>query len=178
MSAINSPASDAARFELLYKTYCRSMLYMAYDLLHDHNLAEDAVQNAFLKILKYMGQMEDIQGLRTKRFISIVVRCCAIDILRKHENKVFSLDAFEEEPLAPCESQEEILCSDESYQDLLQAINQLDDRYRDVLFCRFVQKLSIKETAELLSISETNVGSRTHRAKQILKKKLEMEKKA
>lgn len=109
---MNVPTSDAAKFELLYKTYCRSMLYMAYDLLHDHNLAENAVQNAFLKILKYMGQMGDIQDLRTKKFIFMVFRCCAIDILRKrkHENKVFSLDALEEEPLAPCESQDEILC--------------------------------------------------------------------
>ena len=58
-------------------------------------------------------------------------------------------------------------------QTVMTQINKLPDNYRTVMLLRDIEELSIKEVAEILKISETNVKVRVHRARSALKKLLE-----
>jgi RNA polymerase sigma factor (sigma-70 family) len=57
----------------------------------------------------------------------------------------------------------------EQLQELLAAVNRLDDRDRDVLTCRYFLELSEEETSEVLGVPRGTVKSRTARALERLR---------
>lgn len=61
-------------------------------------------------------------------------------------------------------SPEEALLGAERRQALLNAVNGLDERDRDVLACRYFLELSEEETAQVLGVRRGTVKSRTARA--------------
>ena len=56
---------------------------------------------------------------------------------------------------------------------LLDAVNQLGERDRDVLACRYFLELSEQETAEVLGVRQGTVKSRTARALERLRAEVE-----
>lgn len=66
-------------------------------------------------------------------------------------------------------SPEAVVVDDESRQELLAAVNRLDERDRDVLACRYFLELSEQETAEALGVRRGTVKSRTARALERLR---------
>ena len=62
------------------------------------------------------------------------------------------------------------IAASEDYERLLQAINSLPDRYREVLMLRFVQELSVKEIAKLLGRKEWAVRKQLARGKALIQK--------
>ena len=55
---------------------------------------------------------------------------------------------------------------------MILCIDQMDDKYRDVLRLKILHQLNSKETGKILNISEYNVNMRFMRAKVILAKML------
>lgn len=51
-----------SKFEQLYKTYKNRMYYIANSILKDSYLAEDAVHNAFLRIINNLEKIEDVDS--------------------------------------------------------------------------------------------------------------------
>ena len=81
------------KFEQLYDTYSKLMYYIAFDVLKDEGLAQDAVQEAFINISKSFSKIieKDCQDL--KGFVVIVIRRVAINIYNKRKKyNVVSLD--------------------------------------------------------------------------------------
>ena len=56
------------------------MYYTANNILKDSHLAEDAVHNAFLRIINNLEKIEDINSHKTKGLIVIIVKNVSIDI--------------------------------------------------------------------------------------------------
>ena len=56
---------------------------------------------------------------------------------------------------------------------MIASIKSLPDEYRDVIFLRDYQMLSVKETSRIMNISETAVTSLLYRAHKKLKNILE-----
>ena len=57
--------------------------------------------------------------------------------------------------------------------ELLEAVNSLDERDRNVLACRYFLELSEEETAEVLGVRRGTVKSRTARALERLRLEVE-----
>ena len=55
---------------------------------------------------------------------------------------------------------------------VIQAIRRLSDRDREALLLRYYQQLSVRETAQVLGVSESSAASRIHRAKGHLRELL------
>jgi RNA polymerase sigma-70 factor (ECF subfamily) len=66
--------------EQLYLEYSSAMFHVAFEVLRDHSLAEDAVHEAFLKLVKNTFKLNDIFSKQTKGFMLVVVRNMAINI--------------------------------------------------------------------------------------------------
>ena len=62
----------------------------------------------------------------------------------------------------------------ERQNELLEAVNRLDERDRDVLTCRYFLELSEDETAQILGVRRGTVKSRTARALERLRKEVEL----
>ena len=76
-------AAEKEKFEKLYEQYRKLMMAEANAILKSKHLAEDAVQEAFLRIIKSFDHVEEILSPRTKRFVVIIARNAALTILSK-----------------------------------------------------------------------------------------------
>jgi len=84
---------DKNKFELLYEKYRKLMFYIANNILNDEYLAEDAVHQTFIEILKNLDKIDDVFCHKTKNFIVIMVRNTAINMYnRRKRNSVVPFD--------------------------------------------------------------------------------------
>lgn len=164
---------EQSKFTLLYEKYRYLLWYVAKDILKDKDLAEDAVQEAYLALAKHLEQVEDADSPRTKRFLVTIVKSKAIDILRREKRADFT---EYEDALGDVAEREDALDAYlrvESYEKLVEAIRGLEENYRVVLECRYLHELSEKETAKVLGLAEKTVNVRTWRARKKLKQVLQ-----
>ncbi|MFR5859533.1 MAG: RNA polymerase sigma factor [Clostridia bacterium] len=65
---------ELQKFTQLYETYRKLMHWTAEGILHDEYLAEDAVHEAFLRIIQNFHQIREIPCPKTRSFVVIIVR--------------------------------------------------------------------------------------------------------
>ena len=157
---------DRSKFEKIYIEYSSLMKYIANGILHDNQLAEDACQDAFMKIIDSLHKLDEIYCHKTKRFLVIVVENVSKTLYNKQKknNKDISLDELDYEIPGEKLVDEEVL-SNIGEMEILAQIELLPDIYRDVLFLKYLDGYKDKEISKLLDISGANVRKRLERAK-------------
>lgn len=150
-------------FQELFQCYHRQMLYVARQILRNSDDAEDAVQNALLKLYR---QREHIpQEPRVRRaYILTAAKYAALD-LSEQRKETTDLEAV---VLASNDDLFEQIAASEDYDRLLQAMQALPLRYREVLMLRYVQECSVSQIAQLLNRSQAAVRKQLTRGKALL----------
>ncbi len=153
-----------------FNLYEKKLYHIAYQILHDTYLAEDAVMAAFEKLLKKGVVIDNPESDKTKRMMIVVIRSVAIDMYRKNK-RLLQNEGFYDENAEPA-SDDELLLKACSKDTLSNMIDSLPEKLALVLYERFYNELSVKETAEELGITETAVRKRQQRGIELLRKKL------
>jgi len=165
--------SDRSKFEQLYMTYRQTMFYVANSILQDAAFSEDAVHQAFLRVIDHIQKISDVQCPQTKSFMVIIVRNIAINLYNARKKKaVLSLDELEEWTGEDCNTPADKVEADESFRKLVSLIKCLPEGYRSVLLLKYDNGYSTAEIALMLGLSEENVKKRLQRAKKKLKQML------
>lgn len=174
LSLIDTP-EQRNRFEEIYYKYRYLMRYVAVDILHDEQLAEDAVHDAFIKILQNISRFEDAQSTRTKNFAVIIVRNISLNILKKRRREVLSEDDTEMERQAKSGSAYYGINSGNSAQDeffscygiarIADAIGELSPPLRDALYLLSFEEMSPAEISSILDVSIDTVYKRIQRGR-------------
>lgn len=159
---------EKSKFEKLYYKYRNLMYYCAREILKDDRLAEDAVQEAFLRLTKYVKKIDDVECHKTKNFVVIIVECAAKDIYRK-ENKHRAISWEELEQTYHFPAQENIT----GLTQIEEAILKLPLTYRQIYLMKYVGGYSNKEIGEVLNIPQSTLRKRISRGKETLEKILE-----
>lgn len=160
--------NNKTKFECIYLKYKDLMLNRAYDILHDSILAEDAVHNAFLSILKNLSKIKSVDKKETKGYVIVIVENAAKKIYN-HEHKIHTLEYSENEVDVSAEEKYEVKAT---LQYIKQQINLLPEIYRTVLILKYYNDLDNKEIASVLSIPYETVRKRVLRGKQLLISKI------
>ena len=79
LSLVDTP-EEKSKFRQLYEKYRGLMFYCAREILRDDGLAEEAVQEAFIRLAKHLKKINDIDCNKTKHFIVIIVESASKDI--------------------------------------------------------------------------------------------------
>jgi RNA polymerase sigma-70 factor, ECF subfamily len=169
---------DTAAFEELVNRYENKIFRLTSNITGNHEDAEDAMQEAFLKAYAHLN---NFQG--DSRFYTWLVRIAANEALmrlRKRRPGQVSIDEPIESDgdLIPREIEDWKPNPEREYAEaeiqkiLADVIEKLEPDYRIVLVLRDLEELSTLETAEALGISETAVKSRLLRARLKLRDKL------
>ena len=140
------------------------MYQVAYTILRDEQMAEDAVQEAFYKLIKSERSFENASSNECKRYMITVIKHSSISIYNKRKREQELMFLSDKDEAFDMEVDDE---SSENH-NLQEMIEQLPNKYYDVLDCLIKRNLSVKETAKELSISEANVRKRFERAKTML----------
>lgn len=158
--------NEKEKFELLYLKYKGLMLKRAYEILCDGRLAEDAVHSAFLKVLKNLSKLDDVDSVKTKAYVMVVLENTAKTMYTK-EKIYMSSELSENIPdISNVQRDTEIKLTAEA---AAEKISQLPEKYRDVLILRYINQLNDKEIASALGISASAVRKRLQRAREKLR---------
>ena len=166
---------DQQKFEALYHQYKQLMFYIAKDYFYTDTGVEDAVQEAFIRIIKNFSKIGDVNCPQTKHFIVIVIRSTCIDLLRTGKRKETEIPLEEilkvevPDDFRPGAKLEE----QEAYERILAALRSLPQNYRDVMTLRHVQKLSMEQISGITGLSLDSVKKILQRGKRKLEKALE-----
>lgn len=172
-------AGDRAEFARLVDAYSAPIYRLGLKMLGNPQDAEDVLQNTFLNALTHLADFEGRSSLST--WLYRIASNEALMLLRRKKNTV-NLDDFqpedaEETPLPEVfvdwsALPETELLNGESKGALDAAVASLPESLRMVFLLRDIEGLSIKETADILNLTETNVKTRLLRARMSLREQL------
>ena len=158
---------EKGAFELLYTKYKDKIKYFVYNIVKDYQKAEDITQDVFI----YVMQNPIRDGYTFKYYIYLVAKSRAINLINKEQRRTeidekYLSNNFEyiEQDIA------EIVTKNEKRQEIMNAINQLEDKYKNALYLVKIEELTYQETAEILGESVQNVKNLIHRGKKELRK--------
>ncbi|MHB8065220.1 MAG: RNA polymerase sigma factor, partial [Ruminiclostridium sp.] len=166
-------ASNSGGMENLYERYSKDMFKVAFRILDDYQLAQDAVQSAFINIIDSIDKIDEVDCNRTRAFVVIIVRNISINLYRKRKKqKDLVLDDIEEILTNSKENIDESIINEETFNNIATAIKELHPTYADVISLKYFYDYSDKEIGKMLNISHGNVRIRLYRARQNLIKLL------
>ncbi len=157
---------DKSKFEAVYLKYKNLMLNRAYDILKNSGLAEDAVHNAFLSILKNLQKIGGVEAKETRGYVMVIAENAAKKIYNK-EHKITTVEL--NDSIADISAEEEVI-NKVSVEQLKENIYSLSDIYKNVLILKYYNGLSDKEIAAALGIPVSTVRKRILRGKKLLLK--------
>lgn len=154
-------------FELLYSKYKNNIQYFIFNIVKDYQKAEDISQEVFIYILQHKVR----ENCSFKYYIYLVAKSRAynyINIEKRREelNQEFILSNTEEFQ----KDVSDIIIKEETKKELTEAINMLEDKYKNVIYLVKIEELSCKEVAEILGESVSNIKILVHRGKKELRK--------
>ena len=184
LSLINTQ-EERSRFELLYYKYRYLMRYVANGILHDEGLAEDAVHDAFLKIIPLMSHIDDIQSSRAKNFVVVIVRNISLNLLKKRNHEVHSHELMETDlegsrniwisSSGSYNSAQDLFFQKYAVERISKALETLSPALKDTLYLFCIMDFTAQEIASMQDITIDTVYKRLQRARNEMKIKLEAE---
>lgn len=161
------------KLEALYEMYHLDMFRVAYRVLNDYHLAQDAVQSAFINLIDNLDKIDQVDCNKTRAFVVIITRNISINLYRKRKRQKDVL-LEDVENILPDNSQfiDEKIINAELFERLSSKIKDLYAPYADILSLRYFYHYSDKKIAEILGITHENARIRLYRAKQSLIKLL------
>jgi RNA polymerase sigma-70 factor (ECF subfamily) len=165
---------DSEAFESIILRYERRVVSLATKLLGRTEDAQDAAQEVFLRVYKYLHRL-DLQKPIEPWLMRMTVNVSR-DIGRKRQLRLNAFPESESADAAParpgCNPFEEV-AAEQQRQLLWKALNSLPEKERIALTLRDIEGLSTSEVAEILESSESTVRSQISRARVRLKDAME-----
>ncbi len=154
---------DLSAFEELVRAHQQVALRVAYVVLGDSDEAQDVTQEAFVKAHRALGRFRRESPFRP--WLLRIVRNEALNRRRRRgrQDRLALRVVNEEATGGAAPSPEASLLVDESRRQVLDAVERLPTRYRNVIVHRFLLELSEAETARTLGVPAGTVKSRVHR---------------
>lgn len=164
-------------FERLFNLYGNSLYKSAYNILCDHQLAENAVQETFLVILSDPDKLKEKDEMHIKNYLHVICRNKAKRIYRQKTKLNYDAETEErlETSIADAQDPAEIVINKEIDDRIYAAINALPEIYKDTLLMKMLYKLHNDEIARYFGISDEAVKKRLFRARKIIRTKLHEE---
>ncbi|PLR76353.1 RNA polymerase sigma factor SigX [Bacillus sp. V3-13] len=162
-------------FEELYTKYHQDVFQFLFYMVRNREQAEDLVQEVYIRVLKSYERFEGKSSEKTWLFS--IARNVAIDFFRKQKGwKQRLLDRFDWSTQQVMDEQpipEEVAMQNEEIRAMYGCLEQCTVDQRMVITMRYIQGMSISETAEALDWTESKVKTTQHRALKVLKKRME-----
>ncbi len=158
---------EKGAFELLYNKYKDKIQYFVYNIVKDYQRAEDITQDVFI----YVMQNKMKEGYSFKYYIYLVAKSRAYNQINMEKrrtkiNEEYILNGVEQvgQDIA------DIVIKSEKRQAIIDAIDMLEDRYKNAIYLVKIEELTYQETAQILGESIQNIKNLIHRGKRELQK--------
>lgn len=172
-------SGDRAEFARMVDAYSAPIYRLGLKMLGNPQDAEDVLQNTFLNVLTHLADFQGRSSLST--WLYRIASNEALMLMRR-KKPAFNIEDVQtedsDEGLMPeifvdwSLLPEDELLTGESKSAIDRAIASLPENLRMVFVLRDIEDISIKETAEILNLTESNVKTRLLRARMALREQL------
>jgi RNA polymerase sigma-70 factor (ECF subfamily) len=169
--AIAMARATEDEIELLVREHARLVYRIAYSVSRNHQDAEDATQETFLRVLRHRGKLASVKDPRA--WLARIAWRVAIERKTKvAEVPIENISEVAAELRSRMVSADEVVMGTEMTSVMEKLIAMLPAKLRDPLTLSTIKELSPSEIAMVLGINEAAIRSRVFRARQILREKL------
>jgi RNA polymerase sigma-70 factor (ECF subfamily) len=178
MTPTFSPAMSEESTETitaLVAEYSATLYRVAYSVVRNSAEAEDAVQEAFLRVLKHRDKLGEIRDLRV--WLVRITWNVVLDRKRRAKTRPENDDIADYARVLPSADRhtDDTLISSQEHARILALIDRLSAKEREALLLSAVEELSTAEIASALGTTESSIRSRIFRARRELAVLLEKE---
>lgn len=152
----------------LVTEYSPTLYRVAFSVLRNPADAEDAVQEAFLRVLRHRNTLAEVRDRRV--WLIRIVWNIVLDRKRRAKTRPETDDVAELARVLPSDglSAEQIAAAAQHHAHVLSCVEQLPAKEREVLMLSAFEELSSVEIAAVLGITESSVRSRLFRARNLM----------
>lgn len=157
----------------LVDQYASTLYRVAYSVLRQAEDAEDAVQEAFLRVLRHQDTLGEVRDHRV--WLIRIVWNIVLDRKRRAKTRPETDDVAELERVLPAQGLSALdrAAAAEHHARVLHLVETLPDKEREVLTLSAFEELNSVEIAAVLGITESSVRSRLYRARNLMAEMLE-----
>ena len=172
-------SDQLGRFEAILLPHMDAAYTLARYLTGSEQEAQDVVQEAYLKALKYFGGFRGEDASDGRPWLLAIVRNTAYTWLRRRRAEVEATEFDEQLHSGMLEEShpEADLLGTAARESLHQALDRLPPEFREVIVLRELDGMSYKEIGEVTGVPVGTVMSRLSRARQRLQRALWAEQK-
>jgi RNA polymerase sigma-70 factor, ECF subfamily len=155
--------------------YSATLYRVAYSVMRNAAEAEDAVQEAFLRVLKHREKLEEIHDPRV--WLIRITWNVVLDRKRRSKTRPENDDIADFARVLPSSDRraDDSLISSQEHKRILQLIDRLPRKEREALLLSAIEELSTVQIATVLGTTESSIRSRIFRARRELSALLEKE---
>ena len=146
---------DIESFGELCRRYYPAIAAIAYAVLSDHQLAEDAAQESFARALVRIKSLKE--RAKFAPWLAAICRNVAKDMIATKAKQISTQDISQVN---------EVENHDENDREIRRAIEQLPEPAKDLVVLRYYDGLSYEQIGSVLGISKASINGRLTRAKR------------
>jgi RNA polymerase sigma-70 factor (ECF subfamily) len=175
-SAVHDETSQHAKDEALaalVEEYAPTLYRVAFSVMRNAADAEDAVQEAFLRVLRHQDALDEVRDRRV--WLIRIVWNIVLDRKRRARTRPETDDVAELARVLPAAglTAEERAAAAEHHARVLKLVETLPAKEREVLILSAFEELTSVEIAGVLGVTESSVRSRLFRARNLMADLLE-----
>jgi RNA polymerase sigma-70 factor (ECF subfamily) len=159
----------------LVAEYSATLYRVAYSVMRNAAEAEDAVQEAFLRVLKHRDKLDDIRDHRV--WLIRITWNVVLDKKRRSKTRPENDDIADYARVLPSGERraDDSMVSSQEHNRILTLIDRLPAKERQALLLSAIEELSTVQIAAVLGTTESSIRSRIFRARRELSALLEKE---
>ncbi|MBA3293313.1 MAG: sigma-70 family RNA polymerase sigma factor [Geodermatophilaceae bacterium] len=162
---------DAEAFGLIYDAYVDVVFRYVYFRIHDKHLAEDFASETFVRALRRIDSVS-FQGRDIGAWLITIARNIIRDHLKSSRYKLEVTSADMRDADRATDGPEDEVLSGLTHAELLSCVKQLNSEQQECIVLRFLQGLSVSETALAMDRNDGAIKALQHRAVRRLAKLL------
>jgi len=160
---------ESRLYEYFIRKYNQRLFRTGMSILNNDTEVEEAMQTIYIKAYEHLGAFENRSSFGTW-ITRIMINECLLQ--KKNKQRIQTVSDNQYENISHMKTPVHTLINKELGVVLENAIALLPEKYRTVFVLREVENLSVKETAEVLALEESNIKVRLNRAKTMLRESL------
>jgi RNA polymerase sigma-70 factor (ECF subfamily) len=160
--------ADEETLATLVSQYSGTLYRVAFSVLRNPADAEDAVQEAFLRVLRHRDTLGEVRDQRV--WLIRIVWNIVLDRKRRAKTRPETDDVAELTRVLPSSglTAEQIASAAQDHAHVLACVDQLPNKERQVMMLSAFEELNSVEIASVLDITESSVRSRLFRARNLM----------
>lgn len=147
----------------LYDLYKQKVFSVGYSILRDAHLAEEALQDAFVKVYNKIGSYDASKNFEA--WLNRIAVNAALDLWRKfRKNKDMLLDESDFNTVSYSRE-----ATEEAINKVWETLDQLPHDYRMVVILRDIQGFSGEEASQMLNLKHETLRWKLHKAREMFR---------